>query len=155
MMTAKPASAAKRRVDAEEKTRPLASPKGRSSFDGLSTASAGRRARVEVWRIGLSLTPRPSRQWASRTQAPDLSAVPVQEPRRDERLKARGRFVVEAAEAADELRHHNLRRPSGAIVGLDRKAEPGPGQRGADHAFGAALGEHACSEQANDLGIET
>ena len=50
-------------------------------------------------------------------------------------------LVVETAEAADERRDHDLRRASCAIVSLDGEAEPGLGQRGAEHAFSAGFCE--------------
>jgi hypothetical protein len=47
-----------------------------------------------------------------------------------------------------------LRRASRPIVGLDRKTEPGFGQRGAEYALGARLGEDARAERAHHFRVE-
>ncbi len=87
-------------------------------------------------------------------KSPTSAPFQFEEARRDEARKARVCLVVETAEAADERRNHHLRRAPCPIVRLDRKAEPGFGQRGAEYALGARLGEDARPKQAHHFRVE-
>ena len=103
---------------------------------------------------GLSALALPQRP--CRPHSPDLGAIPVEERRRDERLEAaEPSSSSKPPKRRDERRDHHLPRASRPVVGLDRKAQSGFGQRGAERALGARLGRRARSEKAHDLCVKT